>query len=131
MAVGPGIPVDVAAKIAERFGKQVVLIVAYDATHGSTHIVTYGVSSEQKEVAALAGDLTAQQLGMAMDKITKFEDFRTVDQAKRCEQIERLRKVCRRAYNEFATLFDLRSLQEDHAIRLLCDDLKREAEAKG
>lgn len=102
--VGKSIPVAIATQVAEKFEKAIVLIVAWDAVYGTTHIVTYGVTPEQKEMAALGGDLTAQQLGMAMEQMTRFEDFRTIDQAKRAEQIERLRKLCRRAANELDTM---------------------------
>lgn len=69
------VPVEAARKIAVKFDKSMVVILAYDPAHQLTHTTTYGVSAIEKEQAAAAGELLARTIGADLNQKTEFEDF--------------------------------------------------------
>lgn len=66
------IPVDEAQNIAERYVYDQVIIVAWNAETGRTHITTYGTLDEYKRMAAQGGDFVAKTLGL--ENPTVYED---------------------------------------------------------
>ena len=83
------VPVAVALAIADHFDKDVVVIFAIDRACDKNHMTTYGKTAENKIQAAVIADLIGSALDLAGPH-EKFEDFRTVDAAKRAEQIQEL-----------------------------------------
>jgi hypothetical protein len=55
------IPVAAAKLLAKKYACRQVIIAAWDGTR--THLVTYGVSVEEADMAALGGNLIAKTLG--------------------------------------------------------------------
>src|SRR3954454_15981188 len=70
------ITTDVAKQIAEHFEKSQVVVWAWDPAHELVHVTTYGVSAEDKVVAAQSGELVGQVLGLDRSKQRSFQDFR-------------------------------------------------------
>lgn len=62
------IPVSAAKAIAETYAKQQVIVVAWDAEHGKTHVTTYGDTAETCRQAALGGDKVKEALGWPPDQ---------------------------------------------------------------
>lgn len=75
------VPIYVAAEIAREFGKDQVLIFAWDQANGYMHTTTYGTTPENKQMAAIGGDRVAAILCDIRQKVS-FADFRHTDQAK-------------------------------------------------
>lgn len=67
------IPVAEASRIAEAFHYDQVIIVAWNAETGGTHITTYGTQEQFKKQAAQGGDLIAEILGL--EGQTVHEDY--------------------------------------------------------
>ena len=57
------IPIKEAKDIASRYALNQVIIVAWDATNGLTHVVTYGKTVEECEQAAKGGNMVKKALG--------------------------------------------------------------------
>ncbi len=57
------IPISAAKEIAQRFAKDQVIVVTWDAVHGREHVTTYGIDVEQCRQAALGGDRVKTALG--------------------------------------------------------------------
>jgi hypothetical protein len=72
------IPVLEARAIAEKYGKDQVLVFAWDRESGHMHVTTYGKTLEDKEMAAAGGDRVAAILCDISQKVV-FEDFRRKD----------------------------------------------------
>lgn len=92
------IPTTVAREIAEKFAKQVVVILGVDYAQDRTHVTTYGINADHKAVAAAMGLLCFKAVS---DKdavpLEKFEDFRDVmDAALFRECLEIMQKVVAR-----------------------------------
>ena len=72
------IPVGAAKAVAEKYSKSMVIINAWDDRYGTLHTTTYGVSADQKAMAADAGNKTSACLNP--DGFHKnfqcFEDYR-------------------------------------------------------
>ncbi len=62
------IPISAAKAIAEIYAKQQVIVVAWDAAHGKTHVTTYGDTAEACRQAALGGDKVKAALGWPPDQ---------------------------------------------------------------
>ena len=85
------VPVDVAAQIAERFSKDIAIILTWDGLHNLVHTTTWGHSANDKLVAADAGETVAKALGCDLKQQRVYEDFR-VDAARYKEENDRLRE---------------------------------------
>lgn len=85
------IPVEVARKIAEAYDKSTVIIIAYDPLHQVFHHSTYGVSAEDKVVAANMGESIADMIADT-PRSKFFEDFRDLDAAKAKVQIDAIQQ---------------------------------------
>jgi hypothetical protein len=83
------VPVDLARQIATNCKKDIVVIFSIDRTFDKAHITTYGVAPADKIDAAHYGELIDQGLGCGGPQ-EHFEDFRTVDAAKRAAKIDAL-----------------------------------------
>lgn len=70
------VPVSAAAEIAERFGKSMVIINAWDPTFDVLHTTTYGVTAEDKIRAADGGRIAAKALDADLLQAHVFQDFR-------------------------------------------------------
>lgn len=57
------IPISAAKLIANKYDKNQVIIVTWDAKHGKTHVTTYGKSITECEQAAQGGNLVKKALG--------------------------------------------------------------------
>ena len=68
------IPVAEAQGIAERFHYDQVIIVAWNAETGGTHITTYGTLQQYKKMAAQGGDYIAKTLGLEQPTRV-YEDY--------------------------------------------------------
>lgn len=64
------IPITAARHIAKQYEKQQVIVVAWDAVHGKTHITTYGIDKEQCRQAAMGGQKVAAALGWPLPRCT-------------------------------------------------------------
>lgn len=88
------IPVIVARMIAEKYAKNQVVILAWDAMHGLTHTTTYGVSAFEKENAAAVGAICTKAIGADLSAKQTFEDFHdNMDPALYREALELLRLI--------------------------------------
>jgi hypothetical protein len=67
------IPVGEATKIAEWYNYDQVIIVAWNAETGGTHITTFGTLPKYKKMAAQGGDRIAEILGL--EGQTVYEDY--------------------------------------------------------
>ena len=84
------VPVHEARKIAERYRKAIVVIVAYDTTHQKLHTTTFGVMPEDKDVAALWGEACATAIGADTSKSVWYENYRTTTEAEYKRRIDEL-----------------------------------------
>lgn len=84
------IPVEVAAGLGSTYGKQVVVIVAWDGTHEILHVTTWGRDALHKDWAANLGAACSMAAGADIAESRYFEDFRASDAAVQKETIERL-----------------------------------------
>lgn len=69
------IPVEEAKAIADKYGKDQVLIFAFDRESGLMHTTTFGRSEADKLQAAVGGDAVASILTDVSKKVI-YEDFR-------------------------------------------------------
>jgi hypothetical protein len=67
------VPVSEAQAIAEKYGKDQVLIFAWERREGRTHITTYGTTPVYKQMAAQGGDRVADILGLEGRRI--YENY--------------------------------------------------------
>ncbi len=79
------IPAVAAKEIADRYQKSIVIIFAHDPVHGLVHTTTYGVREQDKEWAAIGGEIATRALGGMPEAGTCFEDYRIV-RMRRAEQ---------------------------------------------
>lgn len=70
------IPVAAAVEIAEKFTKDVVVILAWSHEHHQFHTVTYGVAPKDKTPAAKLGEMVTAAAGADMTRKEFVEDFR-------------------------------------------------------
>ena len=82
--------VGVAAGIAKRFSKDIVIIVSWDARHNLIHTTTWGQSANDKLVAADAGETIVKAIGCDLQRQRIYEDFR-LDAARWKEENDRLK----------------------------------------
>ena len=94
------VTVQAASEIARVFNKDVVVVMAIDRTHDKTHFTSYGRSADDKIQAAEFCELISGGLGCP-GPLERFEDFRSVDAAKRAEDIENARRALRWALAQF------------------------------
>ena len=66
----------VAADIARKFDKSVVIIICHDPVYGLMHTTTYGRNEQEKEWAAQGGEIANRALGGMPEIGTHFEDYR-------------------------------------------------------
>lgn len=57
------IPISAAKEIGKRYGKQQVIVVAWDAFHGKEHVTTWGEDAEACRQAAAGGNRVKRALG--------------------------------------------------------------------
>lgn len=69
------VPVEAAKEISEKYGKAIVIINTWDTEHGLLHTTTFGASPEQKQQAAVGGDISAAALGADLLKKNTYEDL--------------------------------------------------------
>lgn len=69
------IPVAEARRIAQRFGKDLVVIFAYEEGNNISHTTTFGASLPYKHIAADLGEQFASIAGASNERI-RFQDFR-------------------------------------------------------
>ena len=70
------IPVLAAKKLAERYDKSIVIVLAWDPAHGLMHTTTYGVSEQDKDWAAKGGEIATTALGGSLPDKIEYEDYR-------------------------------------------------------
>jgi len=92
------IPVSEAKRLAESFGKSMVVVLAYDPAYQLTHTTTYGIGPQEKEIAADTGERCAKLIcGEAGFQLRKsYEDYRTIPAAERAAEIDKLRDAIRK-----------------------------------
>jgi hypothetical protein len=112
------VPVAVAREIAEKCRKDVVVIMSIDRAFDKTHFTTYGRSASDKIEAAQFGEIISAGLQCG-GPLQHFEDFRTVDAAKRAEQIDGLAAVARATDHAIASLLACRSGLTDEFLTVL------------
>jgi hypothetical protein len=71
------VPVEVAMNISSMFGKDVVIVVSVDNDHSMTHTTTFGVSADDKTVAANLGEMMTTLTGSDVSQARWYSDFRT------------------------------------------------------
>jgi len=77
------IPVDVARKLADDTGRDIMVIVGWDEDSDRMLIVTWGRTPDQKTSAAKAGELIEKCLGLDSSAAETYEDFRREGEAAR------------------------------------------------
>lgn len=82
------VPVEAAREIAQKFAKDIVVIVATDRAHDQIHTTTYGRSQFDKIHAAELGPVLATAAGGFVPAAKMFEDFR--DPAERAVKYDAL-----------------------------------------
>ena len=70
------IPVAKAREISKQYGKDFVIILAYDAKSGYSHITTFGADLAFKHLAAHLGEIAARAIGFDIGSKIEYEDFR-------------------------------------------------------
>lgn len=70
------VPVEVAAKISDSYGKDIVVICCWSHAHELLHTTTYGRAPGDKVSAATAGEICARALGTDLQRSMDYEDFR-------------------------------------------------------
>ena len=83
------IPVDLARKLADDTGRDIVLIVGWDEDSNRTSIVTWGRTPAQKTSAASAGESIEKCLELDSSKAKTYEDFRGEGEAARTVDVLR------------------------------------------
>lgn len=87
MAKYKGVPVAAAKAIAEKYDKNQVIVVAWDAAHGKEHVTSYGATKLECEQAAEGARRVQKALNWPPDQIIKVKP--TFDK----EEIEVLREM--------------------------------------
>jgi hypothetical protein len=118
------VPVEVAAQIAERFQKDIVIILCWDALNEQTHTTTWGHSANDKLVAAEAGETVTAAFGADVDKKRVYEDFR-LDAARWKEENDRLRTANRAAEHLINSLLAFRGGPRDDLLIEIRDAFKK------
>ncbi len=120
------VPVVEASRIADDFGKSMVVILAYDPIHQLTHTTTYGVSPADKELAATVGDACAKAIcGEGFKQRVRFEDYRFIDEGVRTQALEKAIAACKGARHLCLSLLAHRTGATDDlidTIRQACDE---------
>jgi len=83
------IPVDLARKLADDTGRDIMVIVGWDEDSDRMLIVTWGRTPAQKTSAANAGELIEKCLGLDSSKAETYEDFRREGEAARTVDVLR------------------------------------------
>lgn len=84
------VPVEAARQISQHCHKEIVVILAYDASFQTTHTTTYGYSPAAKDIAAVWGEQCNAAIGGDQDRSRIFEDFRATTEAENRRRIEDL-----------------------------------------
>jgi hypothetical protein len=84
------VPVQAASAVADKYAKDVVVIVCWDKFFNKIHTTTYGRSPDDKEAAARLGEILSTAAGADNLKATCFEDFRFKTQAEWAQEKEKL-----------------------------------------
>lgn len=82
--------VGVAREIAERFQKDIVVIVSYDRQYNLVHTTTFGREPADKDIAAAWGDICVEATGADTSNPTWYEDFRATKEAEYKARIDQL-----------------------------------------
>jgi hypothetical protein len=116
------VPVYAARRLAEEFGKEVVIILAWDHVHDRLHTTTYGRADKSKWLAADAGIVAARALGAQIDMKQYYEDFRTeVDTAK----FLRSKELLRASWHALQSLIACREALADSTLQKICDEITK------
>lgn len=70
------IPVKEAKRITDEYGKNIVIIGAFDDKFEQFHITTFGKTAPEKLIAAEWGELIVKALGGDLERKVTYEDFR-------------------------------------------------------
>jgi hypothetical protein len=84
------VPVIAARDVSRAYGKEVVVVIAWDDWFKTFHTATYGISAADKQVAANLGDLLTHAAGASLAHRTTFDDFRTREKAEWAAEKEQL-----------------------------------------
>lgn len=69
------VPVAAAAEIADKYAKDIIVIMSVDHEHDLLHTTTYGRTPEDKALAAIVGRTAAAALSDT-SKATDYQDYR-------------------------------------------------------
>lgn len=89
------VPVDAAASIARDYAKNAVVVLSFDREYGLIHTSTFGVSAEEKVMAAALGERLSAYVGCDLEKSLKFQDFRDVEKGEYVRRITELETLAR------------------------------------
>lgn len=64
-----------AKRLAEKFSKDIIIIIAWDECTGETQITTYGNHTNHKIYAKQAGDTIATSLNLNLEEMTEYENY--------------------------------------------------------
>lgn len=98
------VTVEAAREIANRFEKDIVVIVSVDHVHLKTHFTTYGRSPKDKVVAAALGEGLALATGHELNQIQSFQDFRHLDAAKNSADLEIAKELLKQVQSQAGNL---------------------------
>lgn len=70
------VPVSAAAAIASDYEKAMVIVCAVDRTHDRTHFTSFGITTEDKYLAAELAEQFAAVSGHEMQAAVRWQDFR-------------------------------------------------------
>lgn len=85
------IPISAAKEIAEKYEKNQVIIVTWDAVHGKEHVTTYGATKHECQQAARGAQLVQKALRWPPDQIVEVKASK-----------QELQDALREAYNYVA-----------------------------
>lgn len=117
------IAVDVAREIAERHGKDMLLILAYDHATRTTNSVTWGRSPQDKEIAVDAANRCVKTLGGDLETERTHEDYRFLDEGRRAQIIDDLVRSARSAHHAIQSVLAVRNGISDGLLQDVCANL--------
>ena len=119
------IPVREAQVLSEKYAKSVIFILGIDTVFTRLHTVTYGVSAQEKEWAAMVGEKLTKFLNPEFQAMESFQDYRTLDQGKMVVYIEQLQRACRAADHAIASVMATREGITEEALQTVRDTIKQ------
>ena len=89
------VPVSEAAAISEKYGKEMVIILAWDMENVQLHTTTFGTDQKYKDLAAAIGDGMPELMNADPSQKVVFQDFRKKCHVEGCNKPDHALGCCR------------------------------------